>query len=86
MKSICRFSASSIPIGLPLNLASNAREVLDAAEENWGMYEAMDEGIDDPPLTVRILVQPGGELSPDSRYTVCRAICIRRLPAVRIMR
>jgi hypothetical protein len=48
------------PYGFQLNLASNSREVLDAAEENWGVYE---EEYDDPELTVRIVVQPGSELS-----------------------
>jgi hypothetical protein len=59
------------PFGFRLNLASNAREVLDAAEENWGMYEAMHEPeFDDPPLTVRILVQPGSELSPQPVHRI----------------
>lgn len=49
------------PYGFRLNLASNSPEVLAAADENWGMYAAQ---YDDPALTVRILVQPGGEFSP----------------------
>jgi hypothetical protein len=49
------------PFGFRLDLTSNSREVLAAANENWGMYEPEH---DDPPLTVRVIVQPGGELSP----------------------
>jgi len=67
------FQRAYYPHGFRLDLASNSREVHDAAEEHWGMYkttyEAMHEGMDQPecelpPLTVRVLVQPGGELSP----------------------
>jgi hypothetical protein len=49
------------PYGFQLNLASNSRAVLDAAEENWGIYEGE---YDDPTLTVRVIVRPGSELSP----------------------
>jgi len=55
------FQRAFHPFGFRLNLASNSREVLDAAAEHWGMYEPE---YDDPPLTMRILVQPGSELSP----------------------
>ena len=63
------FQRAYYPHGFRLDLASNSREVLDAAEEHWGMYKDMCEGMDEPgyevpPLTLRILVQPGGELSP----------------------
>jgi hypothetical protein len=62
------FRRAYYPFGFRLDLASNSREVLDAAEENWGMYEAMYP--DDPPLTVRVLVQPGSELSPQPVHRV----------------
>jgi HPr Serine kinase C-terminal domain len=55
------FQRAYYPFGFRLDLASNSRDVLDAAEENWGMYEPE---YDDSPLTVRVLVQPGNELSP----------------------
>ncbi len=55
------FQRAYYPHGFRLDLASNSREVLEAAEENWGMYEPE---YDDPPLTLRVLVQPGSELSP----------------------
>jgi hypothetical protein len=55
------FQRSCFPHGFRLNIASNSREVLAAAEEYWGMYEPNYE---DPPLTLRVLVQPGSELSP----------------------
>lgn len=55
------FQRTYYPFGFRLNLASNSREVLDAAEGNWGIYEAE---FDDPPLTLRVLVKPGNELSP----------------------
>ena len=55
------FRHTYYPFGFRLDLASNSREVLDAADENWGTYEPE---YDDPPLTVRMLVQPGSQLSP----------------------
>jgi HPr Serine kinase C-terminal domain len=55
------FQRAYYPYGFRLNLASNSREVLDAAQENWGAYEPQ---YDDRPLTVRVLVKPGSELSP----------------------
>jgi hypothetical protein len=63
------FHRAYYPHGFRLDLASNAPEVLDAAEESWGMYAAMYEAMSepecqDPPLTLRVLVQPGSELSP----------------------
>jgi hypothetical protein len=59
------FQRAYHPHGFRLHLASNSREVHEAAEENWGMYEAMYEPEHEyPPLTLRVLVQPGSELSP----------------------
>jgi hypothetical protein len=55
------FQHTYYPYGFRLDIASNSREVLDAADENWGTYEPE---YDDPPLTVRMLVQPGSQLSP----------------------
>ena len=55
------FQRSYYPHGFRLDLSSNSREVLDAAHEHWGMYKPE---YNDPPLTVRVLVQPGSELSP----------------------
>lgn len=55
------FERTYHPYGFQVNLASNSREVLDAADENWGMYEPE---YDDPALTVRVIVKPGNELSP----------------------
>jgi hypothetical protein len=52
------------PYGFRLHLVSNSREVLAAAEEDWSMYEADEAEYQHPPLTLRILVQPGSELSP----------------------
>jgi len=53
------------PHGFRLNLASNSSEVHAAAEENWGMYQFE---YDDPAITLRMLVQPGDELSPPPVY------------------
>jgi hypothetical protein len=59
------FQHTYYPYGFRLDIASNSREVLDAADENWGMYDALYEPeYADSPLTVRVLVQPGNELSP----------------------
>jgi hypothetical protein len=61
------FRHTYCPFGFRLDLASNSREVLDAADENWGTYEPE---YDDPPLTIRVLVQPGSQLSPQPVHRV----------------
>jgi hypothetical protein len=53
------------PHGFRLNLASNSGEIHTVAEEHWGMFESEH---DDPPLTLRMMVQPGDELSPPPVY------------------
>jgi hypothetical protein len=56
-----RFQRVYHPFGFRLNLATNSAAVVDAAEENWGMYEPQ---YGHPPLTLRVVVQADGELSP----------------------
>ncbi len=52
---------SYYPYGFRVDLASNSAEVHHAAAEAWSMYSA---GYPDPPVTLRIAVQPGEELAP----------------------
>jgi hypothetical protein len=56
--SICR---TYHPYGFQLDLASNSSDVHHAAAEIWSMYRAE---YSDPPISLRIAVQPGDELSP----------------------
>jgi hypothetical protein len=55
------FQRTCYPYGFRLDLATNSSDVVEAAEESWGMYEPEFDGA---PLTARVLVQPGTELSP----------------------
>jgi len=52
------------PAGFRLNLATNSREVLAAAEESWGTFERSSES---QPLELRVVVQPG-DLAPMPTY------------------
>ncbi len=55
------------PAGFPLNLATNSRDVLEAAREAWG---AWDRAFDTDPLTFRVVVEPGGEAAGAPAYRV----------------
>ncbi len=57
------FEARYYPYGFPVDLASNMREVLDAAQASWGPYAAR---FDKPPIRMHVLVTEGGAgLPPD---------------------
>ncbi len=60
-------TATFFPLGFRLEIATNSREVLQAAGESWG---AWTQGFDRPPLRVGILVEPGGD---EPREPVFRA-------------
>lgn len=49
------------PYGFPVDIASNAREVLDAARESFGVYPSR---FDRPPLRVHVLAAEGGGKIP----------------------
>ncbi|HTQ54638.1 MAG TPA: hypothetical protein VMI94_09280 [Bryobacteraceae bacterium] len=56
-------SARFYPMGFPADVASNSPEVLAAARENWGVYQAR---FDRPPISVHAIVSGGGAgLPPD---------------------
>src|SRR5579885_2370002 len=48
------------PIGFPLEVATNSRDVLDAMREAWRPWGLE---FNRPPLRMRVLVSPEGELS-----------------------
>ena len=52
------FSGTFHPAGFPLRLATNSRDVMEAAGEAWG---AWDKAFDTEPLNFRVVVQSGGE-------------------------
>lgn len=59
-------SGTFYPAGFPLRLATNSRDVMEAACEAWGPWErAFDTG----PLEFRVIVQPG-ELAAVPAYRV----------------
>lgn len=50
------------PYGFPVDVASDSRDVIDAAEDSWGVYPAR---FDRPPIRVHVMVSEGsGELPP----------------------
>jgi hypothetical protein len=49
-------------LGFRVDIATNSREVLDAASESWGMYGAEFAS---RPVQLRIVVRPGGDRAPD---------------------
>jgi hypothetical protein len=55
------------PAGFPLRLATNSRDVMEAACEAWGTW---DSAFDTEPLEFRVVVQPEGELAAAPAYRV----------------
>ena len=53
------------PYGFQVEIFSNSADVHHAAAEGWTIYRA---AYSDPPITFRIAVQPGDELSPQPVY------------------
>ncbi len=54
-------AAACYPAGFPVHLVTNSRDVLDAAAEAWGMYEAPEFATQ--PLEIRIAVLPEGDVA-----------------------
>jgi hypothetical protein len=53
------------PVGFPLDIATNSRDVLEAAAESWGHYSPEFQC---QPLALRIVVQPEGDLAPEPSF------------------
>ena len=59
------------PYGFPVDIATNSRAVLEAAQESWALYTAR---FDKPPLRVHVIVsEDGAGLPPDSREALTGA-------------
>ncbi|HYW42175.1 MAG TPA: hypothetical protein VE959_04920 [Bryobacteraceae bacterium] len=61
-----RSKAVFYPAGFPVNIATNSRDVLEAAAESWGMYAAPEFAT--APLEIRVIVQPEGGLAETPQY------------------
>jgi hypothetical protein len=57
------------PAGFRLNIATNSRDVLEAAEESWRLSRHEFEG---EPLEFRVVVEPAGELAPQPTFRMQR--------------
>ena len=57
------------PAGFRLNIATNSRDVLEAAEESWSLYREEFEGV---PLEFRVVVQPAGDVAPRPTFRMQR--------------
>jgi hypothetical protein len=55
--------------GFPIEIATNSRDVLEAAAESWGMYQ---REFDREIVEVRIIVQPQGDLAPEPEFRAQR--------------
>lgn len=60
-------SGTFYPAGFPLHLATNSRDVMEAACEAWGPWE---RAFDSEPLEFRVVVEPGGEMAGAPAYRV----------------
>jgi len=58
-------SATYYPHGFPAAIATNSRDVLEAAGEAWGMFRAE---FDRQTIAVRMVVLPEGDLAPEPSY------------------
>ena len=55
--------------GFPVKIATNSRDVLEAAGESWGMYPCE---FPRPPVELRVIVQPEGNLAPEPAFRAQR--------------
>jgi hypothetical protein len=53
------------PVGFRVNIRTNSRDVLEAAEESWGYYEPEFEC---EPMEFRVVVEPQGGLAAQPRF------------------
>lgn len=59
--------ATYFPVGFRLELHTNSRDVVDAAAESWA--HCVPE-FDRPPLRMRVIVRPDGDLAPGPCYCI----------------
>jgi hypothetical protein len=59
------FEAVLHPVGFPLHLASNSRDVMEAATESWREWQP-EFAVD--PVEMRVLVEPEGDLAGQPRF------------------
>jgi energy-coupling factor transporter ATP-binding protein EcfA2 len=59
------FAATFFPVGFPLHLVSNSRDVVDAGAESWGMWA---QEFFTRPVEMRVVVEAAGDLSPRPRF------------------
>ena len=59
------FTATFHPAGFPLRLATNSRDVMEAAAESWDQWSP--EFATDP-VEMRVLVEPEGDLAGAPRF------------------
>jgi len=62
-------SATYYPLGFRLDLATNSRDVMEAAAEAWGSFRAE---FDCPPLELRVTVQERGDRAPEPVFRAQR--------------
>jgi hypothetical protein len=55
--------------GFPVSISTNSRDILEAAEESWGMYR---REFDRAPVELRIVVQPQGDLAREPSFRAQR--------------
>lgn len=60
------------PYGFPVDVSSDAREVLDAARASFGAYAPR---YDRPPLRLHVMVADGGSGSPPNRCCAANETC-----------
>jgi hypothetical protein len=53
------------PAGFPLHVATNSRDVLEAAAESWAPFP---REFDTPPMEFRVVVEPDGDLAGEPRF------------------
>jgi hypothetical protein len=56
------------PAGFPLRLATNSRDVLEAADESWRYWQ---REYDVEPLRFRVVAEPEGELAGPPVFRIC---------------
>jgi hypothetical protein len=59
------YSRTYNAVGFPVTVVTNSLDVLQSAEESWGMYE---REFDREPPVIRIVVQSEGELAPEPTF------------------
>jgi hypothetical protein len=55
-------TATFFPFGFRVEIATNSRDVLEAAADSWGGYASEYPY---PPVELRVVVQPAGDLAPE---------------------